>query len=646
MTIDPTHLSVRPLLTPAVSTQEAQRPVGRAKKAGQAPSLEAPAGAKLFPGAKSLDGVRRVGDGKTAAPAQLQLHGAALGGVQALQRPSAVAEVGQARPLALPSPLRVAFDGVAGPVVRAGARLLEHNVEAWLAMWKVLGQPGPVDASYFILQRDVFGMAFLGQLYRKAKAGDDVRLMLDAAGDSLGKRGFTLSFRGQDYLQELQGTGKVQVKVYHPIHKKVARNLMGGLRPFGGVANNHDKLLISPTMAVTGGRNISKDYFTDPADRGDVYRDTDVLLEGAAIAREMKKAFDAEFEQDGLHFQVYGDTFGNWRKRDLELAGAALMMDAWLNAPPFTDAEKVRLREDKGARKAMAEQLLQDLMPRLAADGHDRAPGALSRMGLTRMARELAGYPELRGANRGFDHRAEMHQGVEMKVLDRVSAAVADGPDEFGKALAALAEKAQREIFIQNPYVMMTKGALEALKAAGERGVKIHLLTNSPDSSDSVITQAFFLEDWPKLLAAIPNLRIYACTGEQKLHAKTAMADDQLSLVSSYNLDLLSEQVNGEIGVLTWSEALAKDLHRSFEADLASPLHRVKEYTIARDGAGRPALKDGQPVVTFGPEDHVSVGKMGLYSMLRWVTRQLRKLPALEALRHPALEAPKGASRS
>ncbi|MCA9550628.1 MAG: hypothetical protein KC933_11375 [Myxococcales bacterium] len=200
---------------------------------------------------------------------------------------------------------------------------------------------------------------------------------------------------------------------------------------------------------------------------------------------------------------------------------------------------------------------------------------------------ELVGYAELRGANRSYDATKEVHARQEVKVIDRTSAAVRS-EDDLTAALSALASGARHRIIIQNPYVVLTKHAVAALEAAGKRGVHIDLLTNSPDSTDSLLTQAFFLEDWPRILARVPNMRIFTLTGEQKLHAKVATADDKVSVVGSYNLDLLSEQVNGEIAAASWSPGLARDIRKSFDADKANPAHKVVEYTIQRDEAGRP----------------------------------------------------------
>ena len=53
---------------------------------------------------------------------------------------------------------------------------------------------------------------------------------------------------------------------------------------------------------------------------------------------------------------------------------------------------------------------------------------------------------------------------------------------------------------------------------------------------------------------------VFVATGDRKFHGKSAVIDDDQSVVSTYNLDLLSGFVNGEVGAVvpvtdSWSAA-------------------------------------------------------------------------------------------
>jgi phosphatidylserine/phosphatidylglycerophosphate/cardiolipin synthase-like enzyme len=587
-------------------------------------ALELVAGARPIIG--GVPNVPKVGD--PSAPPQLRLLNAAIEPLPSIARPER---------------LREAFEALAPKATRADLRLLPKNRDAWLGAWHILetAKDG-VDASYFILERDIFGMSFLGSLLHKSMQGQPVRLLVDSAGDYLRMSGFTLPARGGDYLQELVAHG-AKVRIYNPMHKKALRWLLGKVRGFGTLANNHDKLVRSRTMAQTGGRNIAKDYLSEKGDLDEpTYRDTCVLLRGEETSRQLEKAFLREFSRDEVTFEQFADLFGNWRKRDGELLGAYLMMDAWVNGRIGIDA---RTLADPGARQVVADRIVEHVLAHFPEVGFTRRPSWLTMRSIRKRALELAGHKELYGAYPAFAAAPFPHENVEVKVLDRTSAALR-GKDHLTHAIHTAARSAERKIRIHNPYVTLTEEAITALEVAGRRGVAIELLTNSPASTDSVLTQAFFLEDWPRLLARIPNLRIFVLAGDRKLHSKSIEVDDRLTFVKSYNLDILSSRVNSELGIVAWSESFAKEAGSAFDADLADPSHHVREYTIQRDRTGRPVLDDaGEPIVTFGAKHHIGAEKWRSYRKWRWLIRQLRKLDLLSEFQKPAL-APKVSRQS
>ena len=591
---------------------------------------------------------RQTSDRTVSAPAQLRLHGASITPLSAHAPVAPVAPVTPAAPVApaasTPSQslgpktkLREAFEGLEAKSTRANVRLLPRNTDAWLGVWDVLETaPAGIDASYFILERDIFGMAFLGSLLKKAQEGQPVRLLVDSSGDFLRRKGFTLPGAGADYLQELVAYG-AEVRIYHPLHKKILRNLLGQVKGFGRIASNHDKLVRSDTKAQTGGRNMARDYLAEPENMKGVYRDTCVQIESADTSKEFKRAFEREFYQKKITFKMFEDLFGNWRKRDGELLGAYTMMKIWLDADhKLSPHETNTLRASEAYRNKKADELLEETYRRLPEVGFTRKPSWLTRRSLRKRARELVGYPDLFGSNSSFAKATKVHENVELKVLDRTSAA-AEAHDNLTDGIRTAAKSAQKRLRIHNPYLVLSEQAIESLEEAGRRGVEIELMTNSPDSTDSVLTQGFFLEDWPRLLARIPNLRLFVLSGNQKLHGKTIEVDGMMTFVKSYNLDLLSEKVNSELGVVAWDEGLAKEAQKMFDRDVQNPDHVVREYLIKRDARGEPVYVDGEPVVAYGARDHISPKKWGRYKIWRWVARQLRKLPALADVQRPSL---------
>jgi hypothetical protein len=98
--------------------------------------------------------------------------------------------------------------------------------------------------------------------------------------------------------------------------------------------------------------------------------------------------------------------------------------------------------------------------------------------------------------------------------------------------------------------------------------------------------------------------------------------------------------VNGEDMALEWSPDFAADTKKSYDATLADPAHGFVEYKIKRDDQGRALLKDGQPIVEFGPENHVPKKKLeGMLGILEKGLNFARDhLPALSLLKHPPLD--------
>lgn len=528
--------------------------------------------------------------------------------------------------------LREAFDAIPTAPHTSKLRLLSDNAESWTARWELLeSADSEINAQYYAWDNDVFGLAMLGHIYHKATQGVKTRIMVDAVGDTIGKRGFKSHLGGRDYLQELVALPNAEARVYHPNHQKLLTALT---HPLGseGIAANHDKILeVDARAVIAGGRNISHHYYMDPRDKPDAWRDTDLHLEGAGAAQEFRDAFEIEFDKHWITEKVGKDKLGNWKKRSGELLAAYSMMDSWLKAPPLSQAEKEDLRSNPETRAGLVKEIAQQAHGAASALNPQASFNKTSTQRIQELAQELVGHLELRGASHSA--RSRTFAGEEVKVIDTTSG-VGKPLDEMNQTFVDLVDASQSRIDIQSPYFVLTEGAIEALQRAGKRGVEISISTNTPSSTDSGHTQVFFLNDWKKALAAIPNLTIHGATGERKMHGKMAIFDDEISVVSSYNLDLVSKEINGEVGAVIRSREFAREARGAIKADFADPTVGYRQYQIAWDTEGRPVEAEGRLVSVFGPEDHVQPEKLQKYDkkIKRW--NWLRKyLPQLQELR-------------
>lgn len=533
--------------------------------------------------------------------------------------------------------LAVAFDALKAPGGPAKARILDDGLDAWNARMDLIeNATSSIDASYFIVEKDPYGFAFLGGLLKKQLQGVPVRMSIDAMADTFGKNGFKAPGKGKDFLQELVNHGG-EAYVYHPLYERPFDALKGD---YSVLASNHDKILVADgKIGITGGRNIAQDYFADPKDLKGAWRDMDIVVEGAGAAAGLKEAFDAELTNGGASHAVSKDRLGNWDKKDIQMLGAYELMNVWLKAPAFTEEQKTALRGDEAGQAALAKELVQASLAQVQAalpEKLRREPSKDDLEFLHAQAAVLVTHLETRGSRAPYDVRAATTHQTEVKIIDQTSAASGQRVNNMAPALTALVEGATKRIVIENPYVVLTQDMVASLERASARGVQVDIITNSPLSTDSDVTQAFFLDDWKMILARCPTARIFVATGDRKFHTKSAVIDDEHSVVSTYNLDLLSGFVNGEVGAVVKSKELASDLLLAFEQDKADPANGFIEYTIAKNADGTAALKDGQPVAVFGPENHLPAEMLETYRKKTnlWGNLIRNNLPQFKPLRH------------
>ena len=542
-----------------------------------------------------------------------------------------------APPPPVSSTIAIAFDSIKAPGGPAKARILDDGLDAWNARMDLIeNAKTSIDTSYFIVEKDPYGFAFLGGLLKKQLEGVPVRMSIDAMADTFGTHGFKASFKGKDYLQELVNHGG-EAYVYHPVYERPLDALKGD---YSLLASNHDKILVADgNIGITGGRNIAQDYYANPKDLKGAWRDMDILLEGAGAAAGLKGAFDAELVNGGASHAVSKDRLGNWDKKDIQMLGAYEMMNVWLKAPPFSEDQKDALRSDKVGQGKLAAELVQSVLSKVQADLPPklrREPSKDDLAFLTEQAAQLVTHLEARGSRAPYDAGTSMTHQTDAKIIDQTSAASGQRINNMAPALMALVEGASKRIVIENPYVVLTQDMLGALERASARGVQVDIITNSPLSTDSDVTQAFFLDDWKMILARCPTAHIYVATGDRKFHTKSAVIDDEDTVVSTYNLDLLSGFVNGEVGAVVKSKELAADLTHAFEHDRADPANGFIEYTIEKDADGKAVLKDGQPITVFGPENHLSAEVLETYRKKSnlWGNLVRNHVPQFKPLRH------------
>jgi cardiolipin synthase A/B len=169
--------------------------------------------------------------------------------------------------------------------------LLADGQAAYAAMFKAIQNAGDhINLETFIIEDDEVGRKFADLLLQKQAEGVQVNLIYD----SMGSYSTPTSF-----FQRLRDAG-IQVVEFNPVNPFKAHGHWLLAHP------DHRKILIiDGKVAITGGINISSVYSSRLSGRRQVggtplpWRDTDVQIEGPAVAEFQKLFFDTWLKQKG-----------------------------------------------------------------------------------------------------------------------------------------------------------------------------------------------------------------------------------------------------------------------------------------------------------------------------------------------------------
>jgi cardiolipin synthase len=122
---------------------------------------------------------------------------------------------------------------------------------------------------------------------------------------------------------------------------------------------------------------------------------------------------------------------------------------------------------------------------------------------------------------------------------------------------------AQNELLITSPYFIPGEPIIDALCVAALSGVKVKLLV--PYKSDSWLVNAAARSYYREILDAGAEIYLYK---KGFVHAKTMIADGQLAIIGTANMDHRSFELNFEVNSMIYDTAIAKQLSDAFENDL------------------------------------------------------------------------------
>jgi putative cardiolipin synthase len=377
---------------------------------------------------------------------------------------------------------------------------------------------------------DESGLYIAEILKRKKAEGLDVRVIVDAAAN-LGWQTQWMYFDLKQHGIEVQGYESLYLEWVNEVPVPF---LSPAKDPEAPNHRYHEKMWIvdgetDRRAAVVGGLNIANEYFrVDPSDPDNFWRDQDVIVKGSIVA-DMVTAFDRNFE----HFLKIKESRG------------ALNTDLyWQSTREFLD-EFGRLTVSYTTRSDLVERV----------------------KGMARMKPAL-NYVNAR--SRFFHSRPRL------------------GESYIQQAYLKLFDNAEREIIICNAYFIPSVDFIDAVRDAVSRGVRVIILTNSPETNDlpelTMVGRSYYktilsINEDAETKQSGGKVQIWEWYGwrydqaqqtEGTIHAKYAVFDRRYSLVGSYNLDPRSEKLNSETAVVFESDILSAKLAQMFyENDLA-----------------------------------------------------------------------------
>ena len=162
-------------------------------------------------------------------------------------------------------------------------------------LWMIENAEHTIDFGYYIFTPDLVGYAMIGAMCEAVKRGVDIRVMVDSAGSMKASRttlaalktceneaGFIPNEAGEQTIRK----ARVQVMIFNALSKlSTSPN-----------RRSHDKILIKDgdfhdkALMITGGRNISLDYYGLTAEGGYDpygYRDSEILFKPAETENDV-----------------------------------------------------------------------------------------------------------------------------------------------------------------------------------------------------------------------------------------------------------------------------------------------------------------------------------------------------------------------
>lgn len=372
---------------------------------------------------------------------------------------------------------------------------------------------------YFAVTDDDISTSGISLLCEAARRGVKVKVLLDALSSHVKD---TTMAATKFNCKDKAGNINFEFRTFNPIDIKSIHDIL---------YRTHDKMLIADgKIMITGGRNVDNKYFGMNPKRN--FKDLDILITGNVVTTA-RNYYLALWDKKDIVKQVDLDKFN-----------------------PQKLEEKCHYAFDVYCKILMRKYYERNVKQYNAATA--RMDGLIQRM---KKGQSSIVY------NSGTNHFKNLKEVNGVKFLHTSPVKnVGSKNMDISNELYNLFSKAQRKVLILSPYLIPTKRAKAMFEELTRRGVHITIITNSLKSTDNLFAQAGFKNAKNYMIEM--GIELYEYNLVDTTHAKTAVIDDEIALIGTYNMDPRSSQINREIGIVikdTTGSGITQDLTNIIE---------------------------------------------------------------------------------
>ena len=354
---------------------------------------------------------------------------------------------------------------------------------------------------YFSVWNDDQSIGGIALLMAAAKRGVKVKIIVDALSNTVPKKTFAaLLQEGKDS----EGNQNLEIKEYNPL----------GLNIFKATHRDHAKMIVvDGEVIITGGRNVGDKYFGISRIRN--FSDLDLMAKGS-VAVTARENFLSTWE--AKHTKV--TKLGQYEPERLESDYCRGNYHREYTNDCEMDRRNAKRRVEKEVQRIHA--ILNEIM---TVEDDD-----------------------IVNPNSDRDWFANAYEHNNLKFVSHGTERLVSKETAYlNEEMMDFIANAQSDVNIISPYLIPTEELYIIFKDLLARGVRVRIITNSLRSTDNLFAQAGYRQVKPYLIKL--GIEIYEYEGPDTIHAKTAVVDNDIAMIGTYNIDPRSSYINREIAI-------------------------------------------------------------------------------------------------